>query len=124
MREPEGLQRMFAVSLLVHGAAVAILILAPGGWFGSRAEPPRKTVMTISLGGGVPGPENGGLTTIAGRAIQTPTAEPLRRIDQTAAPAAKDCPAVGLVRLTVGVWLPPPPPPQAVPLRVKAVGLE
>jgi TonB family protein len=80
---------MFAVSLLVHGAAAAILILIPGQWLGARPEPPRRTLMTISLGGGVPGPENGGLTNIAGRAIQAVTPEPPRRPDQAAAPAAK-----------------------------------
>ncbi len=86
MHQPDGLQRMVAISILVHAAAVAILIVAPGG---SRVQPAKPAVMTISLGGGVPGPANGGLTNISGRAIQTPTTEMLKRPDQQAAPAAK-----------------------------------
>ena len=69
MEAPAGLQHMAAVSVLLHGAVLAAVVLAPGGWFARRAEEPR-TVMTISLGGGTPGPENGGMTNIAGRAVQ------------------------------------------------------
>src|SRR5262245_8787902 len=80
---------MVAVSALVHGAMVAVLVFAPGRWLGAPAPPERKVVMTISLGGGVRGPQNGGITNIAGRAIQTETPEPMKRPDQNAAPAAK-----------------------------------
>lgn len=80
---------MVAVSTLVHGAIVALIVLAPGQWLGARAQPERRVVMTISLGGGVKGPQNGGLTNISGRAIQTVTPEPMKRPDQNAAPAAK-----------------------------------
>lgn len=69
MQRPAGLQRMLVVSMLVHGALVALMTLAPGGWFSQRV-PERRTVMTISLGGGAPGPENGGMTRIDGRAVQ------------------------------------------------------
>ncbi len=88
MHQPAGLQRMVAVSALVHGAVAAVLVLAPGNWL-SRPAQAARTVMTISLGGGVPGPENGGLTNIGGRAIQTQTPEVLKRPDQSALPAAK-----------------------------------
>jgi TonB family protein len=88
MQQPAGLQRMVAVSTLAHAAVVAILVLAPGQWLG-RTQPAPRTVMTISLGGGVRGPDNGGLTSVSGRAIQTVSAEPLKRPDQFAAPAAK-----------------------------------
>jgi len=69
MQAPDGLQHMAVASVLVHGAVLATLVLAPGGWFGKRAAEPRS-VMTISLGGGTPGPENGGMTNIGGRAVQ------------------------------------------------------
>jgi hypothetical protein len=73
MAEPRGLQQMTVVSLLVHGALLAGMIFTPSAWMaGQEAEPP--TVMTISLGGGTPGPENGGMTNISGQAVQ---AEPL-----------------------------------------------
>jgi TonB family protein len=69
MEEPAGLQQMAVVSVVVHGALLAALILMPGGWL-SRRAPEARTVMTISLGGGTPGPVNGGMTTIGGRAVQ------------------------------------------------------
>jgi hypothetical protein len=49
MHEPGGLQGMAAVSVLVHGAVLAAVIVAPGGWLSQQDAPP-KTVMTISLG--------------------------------------------------------------------------
>jgi TonB family protein len=66
---PAGLQQMAVVSLLLHGAFLAVVILAPGGWI-SRKPDESRTIMTISLGGGTPGPQNGGMTNIGGRAIQ------------------------------------------------------
>src|SRR5262245_34018344 len=71
MVQPAGLQKMGVVSLLIHGALLAIVVLLPGAWFTQPAAEPR-TAMTISLGGGTPGPDNGGLTTIGGRAVQAP----------------------------------------------------
>jgi len=89
MQEPAGLQRMAAVSAVVHGALVAIVVLSPGQWFSTRLEPV-ETVMTISLGGGTPGPSAGGLTAIAGRPVQveTPPDEP-KRPEAVRPPAAK-----------------------------------
>jgi TonB family protein len=69
MHQPAGLQRMAAVSALVHGAALAALVLAPGNMFSSRPTETRS-VMTISLGEGTPGPTNSGLTNIGGRPVQ------------------------------------------------------
>jgi len=80
MQQPAGLQRMLAVSMLAHGALVALVALAPGAWFTQRAQEPR-TMMTISLGGGTPGPENGGMTKIGGpRGAGGDTA---RRVEET-----------------------------------------
>ena len=48
MQEPAGLQKMVSVSLLLHGALIAGLLLAPRGLLMKGADAPR-TVMTISL---------------------------------------------------------------------------
>ncbi len=69
MPEPDGLQHMVAVSILAHVAILGVLLLAPGGWWPHTADEP-KTVMTISLGGGGGGPQNGGMTTMGGRPVQ------------------------------------------------------
>lgn len=87
MREPSGLQRMALVSAVAHGAILALILFAPHGWFSSGQEAP-KTVMSISLGGGVPGPANGGMTTIGGKAVQEP-APPKAKPEPERAPAAK-----------------------------------
>jgi TonB family protein len=89
VHEPDGLQRMAAVSVLVHGAALAAVILAPGGWLSQQDAPP-KTVMTISLGGGNGGASSGGMTSIGGRAIQaeTPPDAP-KRPEPVRPPAAR-----------------------------------
>jgi TonB family protein len=53
-----------------------------------QAQP--QTVMTISLGGGTPGPANGGLTPISGRAIQSETPiEAPKRPEPVRPPAAR-----------------------------------
>ena len=88
MREPGGLQRTTALSLLVHGAALAAVILAPGGWLSDQTAPP-KTVMTISLQGGNGGPANGGMTPIGGRAIQAQTPPDAKRPEPVRPHAAK-----------------------------------
>jgi TonB family protein len=89
MQQSAGLQPMLAVSLLAHGALVALVALAPGAWFMHRAGEPR-TVMTISLGGGVPGPQNGGLTTIGGRPVQAETPpDAAKRPEAIRPPAAR-----------------------------------
>ena len=83
MAPPPGLERMVAMSAVAHGAILAAIIFAPAGLLGGRSSEP-KTVMTISLGSGTPGPQNGGMTAMGGRAVQeeippTPKApEPVR----------------------------------------------
>ena len=69
MDQPAGLQRMAAVSALVHGAVLAMFVLAPGNLLPARTTATRS-VMTISLGEGTPGPVNGGITNIGGRPVQ------------------------------------------------------
>jgi TonB family protein len=87
LQEPAGLQKMVSVSLLLHGALIAGLLLAPRGLFIKEAEPPRA-IMTITLSGGGDGPSSGGLTSIGGRPIQVQTPEETKR-DPVAPPAAK-----------------------------------
>jgi TonB family protein len=79
MQQPSGLQRMLTLSIGVHAAFAAAIIFAPGGLLQSKRNPP--VVMTISLGGGGVGPENGGMTTMGGRPIQQvkPPDEPPKR---------------------------------------------
>jgi len=89
MSAPKGLERMIAASLAAHLVLVGGLIFAPGGWLDSRKAVP-KTVMTISLGGTNEGPNNGGMTSIGGRAVQQvrPADEP-KRPEPVRPPAAK-----------------------------------
>jgi TonB family protein len=85
--EPEGLQKLLAVSLIAHAAVVALVVLAPTGWLGVEAEE-EKVVMTISLGGPV-GPRDGGMTTMGGRPIQA-ISEAKRAIEPVRPPAARE----------------------------------
>ena len=72
MQTPAGLRRMITASVAVHLLAASALLLAPGGLLRGGPDASR-IVMTISLGGGGVGPENGGMTTMGGRPIQTET---------------------------------------------------
>ena len=87
--EPDGFQRMAVISALAHAAVFALLILAPGSWLALREQAP-KTVMTITLDGGNGGPNNGGMSSIGGKAVQAETPDvPKARPPQTApAPVA------------------------------------
>jgi len=89
MQEPRGLQATTAVSALLHGVALTAIVLVSGGVFGGRALPPRS-VMTISLGGGNGGPENGGMTSIGARPVQAVTPpEEVKRPEPVRPPAAR-----------------------------------
>jgi TonB family protein len=54
--------------------------MAPAGWFTARNEPEPRSIMTITLGGGAPGPANTGMTPMAARPVQStaPIATPAR----------------------------------------------
>jgi TonB family protein len=69
---PAGLQKMISVSILFHGLLIAGVMFGPQGFMGRPAEAPRS-VMTISIGGGGDGPQNGGLTSIGARPVQVAT---------------------------------------------------
>jgi TonB family protein len=88
-READGISRMLALSFGAHLAIVAAVWLAPASW--RSRNPPEAATMQISLGG-AEGPNTGGMTTMAGRAV-TEVAKPETR--------AVDAP-------------PPPKPPEMV----------
>lgn len=68
LQEPDGLQRMIAISIGVHVALAATVLLAPAYLLPKAAPPP--IVMTISLAGAGEGPRNGGFTPMGGRPVQ------------------------------------------------------
>ena len=94
-REAEGLSRMLMLSLAAHIVLLAGVLLSPSGWLSRRVDD--RPVMTISLGG-TEGPDTGGMTTMAGRAVQeiakpnapraveTPAAKPPEMIESTSKP--------------------------------------
>ena len=87
--EPEGLDRMVGLSLVVHAVVLGVLLLAPGSWLPGRSSTP-KTVMTITLGGGNGGPSSGGITSIGGRPVQAQKPpEDVKKPEPVHPPAAK-----------------------------------
>ena len=88
MQRPGGLQRTITLSVGAHLALAGALVFAPGGLLQHRRAAP--VVMTISLGGGGAGPENGGMTAMGGRPVQEvkPPDEPVKR-EAVRPPAAK-----------------------------------
>jgi protein TonB len=87
MQTPAGLQKMISVSVAVHMTVATALIIARGGLFKRHDAPP--TLMTISLSGNA-GPENGGMTALGGRPVQTVTPpEEAAKREAVRAPAAK-----------------------------------
>jgi TonB family protein len=69
-REPGGLRKTVTVSAALHVAVAAIALLTPAVWRARPGETP-QTTMTITLGGGAPGPRSGGANPIGGRPVQT-----------------------------------------------------
>jgi TonB family protein len=67
-REAESLTQMMVVSALAHATLIATLIVMPESWR-SASVSPDVTPMMITLSGGS-GPDAGGMTPIAGRAVQ------------------------------------------------------
>src|SRR5581483_2270372 len=86
MTAPPGLERMTAVSIAAHVAAVALIVFMPGGLLSRPTEAPH-TVMTISLGGSSEGTRSSGMTSIGGRPTQT--TEPAEKREAVRPPAAK-----------------------------------
>ncbi len=67
-RAADGMSRMVMASLFAHAVLIATLVLLPANWR-SGSVPAEVTPMMITLSGGT-GPDAGGLTPIAGRAVQ------------------------------------------------------
>jgi TonB family protein len=84
-RQGDGMQATLGASLSAHLALIAVVFLAPGGWFGAKTAP--EVIMTISLGGPV-GPRDGGMTQMGGRPVQA-LAEAKRAIEPVRPPAAR-----------------------------------
>jgi TonB family protein len=89
--QPGGLESMLMLSLIVHGAMGALIVLAAPAWRG--AQDVERTVMTISLGG-APGPASGGMTPISARPIQ-------EVMEQPRVPVSNRPPAAAAPEMTV-----------------------
>ncbi len=68
-REREGLSRTLALSVGVHSAVLAALVLWPGDWLSAQQDDTDRATMTIRLGG-PEGPSASGLAPLGGRPIQ------------------------------------------------------
>ena len=88
MQEPAGLQKAVSASVLLHGALIAGMLLAPRDLLIKVADAPRA-IMTITLTGGGDGPSTGGLTSIGGRPVQVQTPPEEIKSDPVRPPAAK-----------------------------------
>jgi TonB family protein len=88
MREAPGLQRMATISVLFHAGIAAVVILGSSQWLSRREVHPRA-VMTITLGGGEPGVQTGGVNPMGGRPIQTVTPSDPKHPAPVTPPAAK-----------------------------------
>ena len=62
------MSRMVMLSVLAHGVLISTIVMMPESWRSPSVEP-KATPMMITLGG-APGPQAGGMTTIADRAVQ------------------------------------------------------
>jgi TonB family protein len=105
-REAEGLSRMLVMSIAAHAVLIAAVWLVPAAWLSRTAE--EQAVMTISLGGPA-GPDTGGMTSIADRAVQS--------IAKPDAPKAVETPPAAKVPEMVEperIAKPKPTPPRVV----------
>jgi TonB family protein len=103
--EPAGLAQMTVASLALHALLATALFLLPRAWLSGFTPPPR-TVMTISLGDGAPGPPNGGFSTIGARPVQQEVTEEVKRPEPVRPPAEKT------PEMTVPIPQPKPQPVQ------------
>jgi hypothetical protein len=118
-QSPERLNSMIGWSVAAHIALFVFMIVMPASWRGAVDDGPR-TVMTISLGG-APGPRNGGLTTMGGRTVQAPPAEPVKKVVET--PPAPKTPEMALPTKNARVVKPQPrEAPKEATARTPATG--
>jgi TonB family protein len=102
-RHDGGLGRALPVSVGAHMLVLLVLFLMPRDW---ERPVPERAVMTISLGG-TPGPRTGGMTPIAGRAVQEVAPLPAR--PQPPAPPAPKAPEMVLPQPKPSARTTPPP---------------
>src|SRR5438552_4048050 len=89
MQEPVGLQRAITASAVIHSVLILGVLFAPRGFSTHEVEKPRP-IMTISLGPGAGGPQNGGMTALSARPVQVQTPpEELPKREAVRPPAAK-----------------------------------
>jgi outer membrane biosynthesis protein TonB len=81
----DGMGRMVLLSLAGHALLVASMLFAPTFWTSTVARDEMPMMITL---GGAEGPDAGGMTTIAERAVQR-VAEPEEKITRPTPPAAK-----------------------------------
>src|SRR5580692_11283565 len=93
MREPDGIGRTAALSVVVHLVAVVSIMLTPVMWPARKTTPP--VVMTITLGG-TPGPKTGGISQLGGRTIVAAEPGKAPKLDRVALPTPKAEPAMVL----------------------------
>ncbi len=86
-RSADGMGPMLSLSVLLHGALIVLIALAPRLW-PRPARTDLGTVMTISLAG-APGPRAGGMTPMGGRPIQKATEPASKRPEPVRPPAAR-----------------------------------
>lgn len=88
MPKDDGLGSMLGASAIGHIVLVGLFVFLPAWWFGAQNNPP-ETIMQISLGGPI-GPNDGGVSTLGGRAIQQVVpVEAKRPIEPVRPPSAK-----------------------------------
>ena len=118
---PDGLQRMIVISLLAHVVVIAAFAFSPTSWRTRDTEP--STVMTISLGG-APGPRAGGLTSMAGRAVQQAVQRPPDAKPEPTPPPAPKAPEMTEPSKAAPKQTPrPTTPPPVAPDQARAKAL-
>ncbi|HEU4926281.1 MAG TPA: TonB family protein [Vicinamibacterales bacterium] len=86
-REAEGINRMLMLSIGAHILIVGLVWLSPTGW---RSRPAREAaVMELSLGG-MEGPNTGGMTAMAGRAVDEIAKPNTPKVDAPPPPKAPE----------------------------------
>ncbi len=88
----DGLNSMLGWSAVGHLLLVAAVAFVPATWFGSASQEP-EVIMQISLGG-APGPRDGGLATLGGRAIQQAVPVETKKAIEPVRPPAAQTPAM------------------------------
>jgi periplasmic protein TonB len=86
-QEADRLAQTLACALLAHIALIAAIYYIPESWRRGKTDD-KAPVMTITLGG-TPGPQAGGMTSIAARPVQEVAPPAAKPVPQPIAPAPK-----------------------------------